>query len=57
MKNIYMSGVLVTIDLSVFSDIYRSFIPNKSTFTKYCLTQWISKKDFFSKIVMLLFFK
>ena len=28
---------------SVISDVYRSFIPNKSTFTKYCLTQWISK--------------
>ena len=26
-----------------FSDVYRSFIWNKTTFTKYCLTQWISK--------------
>ena len=22
--------------------VYRSFIPNKTTFTRYCLTQWIS---------------
>ena len=22
---------------------YMSFIPSKTTFTKYCLTQWISK--------------
>ena len=27
----------------VISDIYRSLIQNKATFTKYCLTQWISK--------------
>ena len=27
----------------VISDVYRSFIRNKTTFTKYCLTQWISK--------------
>ena len=27
----------------VISDVNRSFIPNKSTFTKYCLTQWIPK--------------
>ena len=36
-KHIYRSDVQVT------SDVYRSFIPNKTTFTKYCLTQWISK--------------
>ena len=27
----------------VISDVYKSFIPNKATFTKYCLTQWILK--------------
>ena len=27
----------------VISDVYRSFIPNETTFTKYCLTQWIPK--------------
>ena len=27
----------------VISDVNRSFIPNKTTFTKYCLTHWISK--------------
>ena len=28
--------------IMVVSDVYRSFIPNNTTFT-YCLTQWISK--------------
>ena len=27
----------------VISDMYRSYIPNQTTFTKYFLTQWISK--------------
>ena len=27
----------------VISDTNRAFIPNKATFTKYCLTQWILK--------------
>ena len=27
----------------VISDVCRLFIPNKTTFTKHCLTQWISK--------------
>ena len=31
------------LSFTVISDVYRSFIPNKTTFTKYCLTQWISK--------------
>ena len=26
----------------VISDVYRSIIPNKTTFTKHILTQWIS---------------
>ena len=29
--------------LMVISDVYKSFIPNKTIFIKYCLTQWISK--------------
>ena len=28
---------------TVILDVYRSFIPNKTTLTKNCLTQWISK--------------
>ena len=31
------------LSFAVISDVYRSFIPNKTTFTKCCLTQWISK--------------
>ena len=27
----------------IISGVYRSFIPKKPTFTKYCLTKWISK--------------
>ena len=27
----------------IILDVYRFFIPNKTTFTKYCLTQWFSK--------------
>ena len=33
----------VTFELYSHSDVYRSFIWNNTTFTKYCLTQWISK--------------
>ena len=28
---------------TVISYAYKSFLPNKITFSKYCLTQWISK--------------
>ena len=28
---------------NTISDVYGSFIRNKTTFTKYCLTQWISE--------------
>ena len=28
---------------TVIYDVYRSFIPYKTTVTKYCLTKWISK--------------
>ena len=27
----------------LIADFYRSFVPNKTAVTKYCLTQWISK--------------
>ena len=28
---------------TIISDVYRSFMPNKTAYTKDCLTQWISK--------------
>ena len=31
------------LNFKVISDIHRSFTQNKTKFTKYCLTQWISK--------------
>ena len=31
----------------IISGVYRSFIPKKTTSTKYCLTQWISKLPLF----------
>ena len=31
------------LSFTVISDVYKSFIPHKTTFTKYCPTQWISK--------------
>ena len=31
------------LNFTVISDFYMSSIPNKTTFTKCCLTQWISK--------------
>ena len=44
----YWIGTLATIDvlpifLCLYTCIYRSFIQNTTTFTKYCRTQWISK--------------
>ena len=30
------------LSFTVISDVYCSFMPNKTKFTKYCLTQWIS---------------
>ena len=36
----HVQGVLI---IMVISDVYRSFIPTKNTFTKYCLTQLISE--------------
>ena len=39
--DIYRSNVELILELHI--DVRRSFIPNKTTFTKYCLTQWISK--------------
>ena len=38
-KNIYRSDKSFT----AIVDVHSSFIPNKTTFTKYCLTRWISK--------------
>ena len=40
-KNIYRSKLFLS--FSVISYVYRSFIRNKTTFTKHCLTQWLSK--------------
>ena len=31
------------LSVTVILDVYRSCIPYKTTFTKYCLTQWVSK--------------
>ena len=31
------------LSFTIISKVYRSFIPNRTTFTKYCFTQWISK--------------
>ena len=42
-KNIYRSYIQVTFELYKVSYVYRSFIPNRTTFTMYCLTKWISK--------------
>ena len=42
-KNIYRSDVKVTLSFMVISYAYCSFVPNKTTFSKYCLTKWISK--------------
>ena len=38
-------GPTYTLPLSftVISDVDKSFVPHWTTFTKYCLTQWISK--------------
>ena len=41
-KNIYRSYVQVTFNFPVISYINSSFIPNKTTFTKHCLTMCIS---------------
>ena len=38
-----MPDAEVILSHKVNSDVFRSFMPNKSTFSKYCLTQWISK--------------
>ena len=32
------------LSFKVISDVYRSFIPNKSIFTKHYITQWISQE-------------
>ena len=42
-KNIYRSNIELLLKLTIISDVYRSFTWNKTIFTMYCLTQWISK--------------
>ena len=43
-NNIYSSDIRqFTFEIYSHFDVYRSFIQNKPTFTKYCLTQWVSK--------------
>ena len=37
------SDVQITFSFTIILYVHRSFIPNKTTYTKYCLTQWISK--------------
>ena len=34
---------MVFFSITVISEVYRPFIWNKATFTKYCFIQWISK--------------
>ena len=43
MKTIYRSDVQVALSFSINTDVYRYFIQNDITFTKYCITEWISK--------------
>ena len=33
----------LVMSFTVISDVYMSFIPNKTTFIKYCLSHWVSK--------------
>ena len=33
----------LVVSFMVISDVYGSFIPNSTTFSKYCFRQWISK--------------
>ena len=43
-ENIYKSGEqAISFILVVIPDVYRSYIPNETTYTKYCPTQWISR--------------
>ena len=42
-KKIYRSNIQLLLSFTVILDVYRPIIPNKTTFTKHCLTQWISK--------------
>ena len=44
LKNIFTGLTYISLlSCMSISDVYRSFILDKSTFTKYCLTHWISK--------------
>ena len=40
-NGICRSDVQLLFSFMVISDVYRSCIPNKIRFTKYCLTQWV----------------
>ena len=43
-ENIYRSNVkMLLLSFTLISDVYKPFIPNKTTFNKYRYTQWISK--------------
>ena len=43
-KNVYWSDVqVIFFSFTVISNVCSSFIPNETLFTKYCLTQWMSK--------------
>ena len=42
-KNIYSPMYRLGLNFTVISYAYRIFVPNKTTSTKYYLTQWISK--------------
>ena len=37
------SSFKLLLSFMVISDVYRSFLRNKTIFIKFCLTQWISK--------------
>ena len=42
-KNLREIKEKVTLSFMVISNVYKSIVSNKTTFTKYCLTQWISR--------------
>ena len=42
-RELLPKGVQITFGFTMFSDVYMSFVPNKTSLTKYRLSQWISK--------------
>ena len=42
-RELLPKGVQITFGFTMFSDVYMSFMPNKTSLTKYRLSQWISK--------------